>query len=244
LEAASVSAREDLACGRPRRVELDARAHRRRQRHAAQVTTLGAGRLRLDDLIDHCGIVLEQRQRLEARLADRQVDDRLAIGPILDLAGLRLVDGLGYIVGHGADLRVRHQALRAEHTPQASDLRHLIGGGDRHVEIGPTRLDPLGKVIGADEVGAGLLRLAGLLTLGEDGDGDVAAGAVRERQRPAELLVRMADIDAEADMQLDRLVEAGRGQRLQQADGLGRVVVVVAIDPLDRSAESLASRHG
>ena len=65
----------------------------------------------------------------------------------------------------------------------------------------------LGEVGGADDVGAGLLGLAGLVALGEDGDADVAAGAVREHERAAELLVGVADVEPEAEVHLDRLVE-------------------------------------
>ena len=49
--------------------------------------------------------------------------------------------------------------------------------------------------------------LARLVALGEDGDALVAAGAVREHQGAAELLVGVADVEAEAEVRLDRLVE-------------------------------------
>ena len=54
------------------------------------VAALGAGGLGADDLVDHRGVVLEQRLLGEADLADREVDDRLAVGPVLDLARLGL----------------------------------------------------------------------------------------------------------------------------------------------------------
>ncbi len=88
------------------------------------------------------------------------------------------------------------------------------------------------------------LGLAGLVALGEDGDGDVAAGAVRQRERAAELLVGVTDVDAEPDVDLDGLVEAGAGGLLEQRDGLGRLVVMVAVDLLVGGAEPLASLVG
>ena len=60
---------------------------------------------------------------------------------------------------------------------------------------------------GADEIGAGLLGLAGVVALGEDGDGDVLAEPVGHRQGAAQLLLGVADVDAEAHVDLDRLVE-------------------------------------
>ena len=56
----------------------------------------------------------------------------------------------------------------------------------------------------ADLVGAGAQRLLGLLALGEDGDADDLAGAVREDDRAADHLVGVARIDAEAEVGLDR----------------------------------------
>ena len=88
-----------------------------------------------------------------------------------------------------------------------------------------------GQVLAADEVGAGGLGVAGLLALGEDGDGDVLAEPVGQRQGAAQLLLGVADVDAEQDVQLDRLVEFGAGGLLDQRDRLGRRVGAVALRP-------------
>ena len=110
----------------------------------------------------------------------------------------------------GADLRVGHLARRAEDAAEAADDRHHVRRRDRDVEVGEALLDALGEVLGADDVGAGLLGLARLVALGEDGDRDVLAEAVRQRDRAAQLLVGVADVQAGADVHLDRLVELGR----------------------------------
>ena len=65
----------------------------------------------------------------------------------------------------------------------------------------------VGEIGRADDVRAGLLGLARLLALGEDGDARLAAGAVREHQRAAQLLLGVADVEAEVEVHLDRLVE-------------------------------------
>ena len=56
-------------------------------------------------------------------------------------------------------------------------------------------LDLLGEVGGADEVGARLLGVAGLVALGEDGDGDVLAEPGGQGEGSAQLLLGVADVD-------------------------------------------------
>src|SRR6185312_6494398 len=92
----------------------------------------------------------------------------------------------------------------------------------------------------ADHVRPGLLRLAGLVALGEDGDPLFAAGAVRQHHRPAQLLVRVADVQPEVQVHLDRLVELRRRRRLQEPDGLDRRVELLAVDRAARLAVPLA----
>ena len=74
----------------------------------------------------------------------------------------------------------------------------------RDVELEPAGLDLLDQVVAADLVGAGAERLLGLLALGEDGDPDDLAGAVREDDRAADHLVGVARVDAEPEVRLDR----------------------------------------
>src|SRR4051812_17359993 len=71
----------------PRRVDLDAGAHRRGHHHRAEVPALGRGRLGADELLDDGLVVAEQLLVGERGLADRHVHDRRAVGAVLDLAG-------------------------------------------------------------------------------------------------------------------------------------------------------------
>ena len=103
-------------------------------------------------------------------------------------------------------LRVRHQPARAEHTAEPTDVPHLVGGRDRDVEVGEALFDLLGEVVGADDVRTGGRGLVGLRATGEDGDLDVLAQAVRQGDRAAQLLVRVADVQSEAEVHLDGLV--------------------------------------
>ena len=70
-------------------------------------------------------------------------------------AALGVLDGLGDVRRHGADLRVRHQAARAQHLTETADQGHHVRGGDDAVEVHEAALDPLDQVLGADDVGAG-----------------------------------------------------------------------------------------
>src|SRR3954453_16619947 len=71
-------------------VDLDAGTHGRGERDRAQVAALGRGRLCAHELVDQRGVVLEQRALLERCLADWKMDDRGAIGAVLEAAGLGL----------------------------------------------------------------------------------------------------------------------------------------------------------
>src|SRR5262249_17153371 len=91
-------------------------------------------------------------------------------------------------------------------------------------------LDLLREVGRADDVRARLLGLARLPALGEDGNACGAAGAVREHQRPPELLLGVADVEAEAEMRLDALVQLPAPQLVEQAYRLGWRVELLAVD--------------
>ena len=94
-----------------------------------------------------------------------------------------------------------------EHLAEPADLAHEVGRGDGGVELHPAALHPLDEILGADDVGAGLARLALLLALGEHGHPHGLADAVRQHDRAAHHLVGVLGIDAEAEREIDRLVE-------------------------------------
>ena len=106
-----------------------------------------------------------------------------------------------------AGLRVRHQATRAEHAAELADLTHQVGRRDRDVEVEEAALDPLHEIVGADDVGARGLGLAGRVALGEHGDPRRSSRCRRQRHRAAEHLVGLAGVDPEPERDLDRLVE-------------------------------------
>src|SRR6266511_1490412 len=120
---------------------------------------LRRGRLGADDLLDDGGVVLEQLPLLEALLPDRQVDVGAAIGAVLELARLRVVDGLGDVERDGSRLRGRHRAARPEDAAELSYRPHHVGRRHRDIEVVEPLLDLLGEISRADDVGTGVLRL-------------------------------------------------------------------------------------
>src|SRR3954454_5396451 len=226
------------------RVDLDAGTHGRGQGDRLDVAALGPPRLRADDLLDQRVVVAEQLRVVEARLADRQVDVGGAVGAVLDLAGLGLLDGLGDVQRHRADARVGHLALGAEDAPEPADDRHQVRRRDGDVEVGEAALDALGEVLGADDVRARVLGLLDLVALGEDGDRDVATEAVGQRDGAAQLLVGVADVQPGPDVDLDGLVELRALGLLDEGDRLGGRVLALAVDLAPGVEELLAvTRH-
>jgi hypothetical protein len=143
------------------------------------------------------------------------VDVARLVHPELHLTGLGLPNGAPDVEGHGAQLGVGHEATRAQHLAQAPDLAHEVGGGDGGVEVHEAALDLLHQVLGADHVGAGLPGFALLVALGEHRHAHALADAVREHHGPANHLIGVLGVDAQAEGQVHRLVELGARHRLE-----------------------------
>src|SRR5437016_4615738 len=178
------------------RVDRHARPHRRRDGERPEVGPLRGRGLRPHDRLDHGHCVRHQVLGGERVLADRRVHVPGLVHPKLDLARLRLAHRASDVEGHGAELRVRHEAARTEHFAEPADLTHEVGRRDGRVELHPTALDALDEVFGAHDVGARLARLALLVTLREDRDTHRLANAVRQHHRTPHHLVGMLAIDA------------------------------------------------
>src|SRR5215204_5785775 len=182
-------------------IDVDSGAHRARQRDRADVAALRRGRLGPDDLLDDGGVVLEQLSLVEALLPDRQMDVCAAIGAVLELARLRVADGLGDVEGDGSRLRVRHFAAGPEDATELSDRPHHVGRRHRDIEVVEPFFDLFGEVGRADDVGTGVLgfldrlvELGALLFLQELDrlEGRVRALAVDVRERLAVALAVLA----------------------------------------------------
>ena len=182
----------------------------------------------------------EQHGLLEAGLAEGDMDDAALVHLELHAAGLDLRDRALEVEGDGARLRVRHQAAPAEDAAQLADHAHHVGRRERDVELEVAGLDLLDEILAADLVRAGAERLLRLVALGEHEDADGLAHAVRQDDGAADHLVRVAGIDAEADVGLDGRVELDLRGLLEQVDRLLGLVGGLAVDELDQLVVALA----
>jgi hypothetical protein len=146
---------------------------------------------------------------------------------------LALRTACGDVGRHRADLRVRHQAARAQDLAQRADDAHRVGRGDDDVEVHLAGLDLGGQVFHADDVGAGGLGFFGLGALREHGDALGLAGAVGHHDGAAHDLVGLLGVDAELHRDVDRFVELGGGAFLDQRQ---RVVERVQLGAVDLAA--------
>src|SRR6476469_668048 len=225
-------------------VHLDAGAHRRRDGDLLDVAALGAGRLETQHLVEGGGVVLRALDLGEGRLADDEVQVRVAVDAELDLAALDVRDGLGDVGGHRAGLRVRHERARAEDATEATDLDHHVGGGDDGVEVEPAAGDLLDQLVATDVVGAGLTGGLGLVGVREHQDAGGLAGAVRQVDGAAHHLVRLAGVDAETHDDVHGLVELLLAGALRDLDRGQRGVELVLVERVRRRAVGLAALHG
>ena len=79
-------------------------------------------------------------------------------------------------------------------------------------------------------VHAGGARRVGVLALREHGDAHGLADAVRHHGRAADLLVRLAGVDAEVDGHVHAFAELGGGELLDHRDGLLDRVLLAGLD--------------
>ncbi|VDO17388.1 unnamed protein product [Brugia timori] len=148
----------------------------------------------------------------------------------MHLAGLGVLHGGRDVGRHGADLRVRHQAARAEDLAERTDHAHRVGSGDHDVEGHVARLDHGSQVVHADDVGAGGLGFFSLGALGEHGHALGLAGAVGQHDGATHDLVRLLRVDAELHGHVDRFVELGGGGFLDDGDRVSQRVQLGAVD--------------
>src|SRR3546814_19979894 len=111
-------------------VDPDARAHGWRERDLADVAALGRGGLGPLDLVEDGTAVGLQGRQIEADLADRHVPVAVAVGAVLDLAALELLNRLPDVHGDPAGLGAGHRATGAETPAQLAHERPGGRGGD------------------------------------------------------------------------------------------------------------------
>src|SRR5437773_2238587 len=75
---------------------------------------------------------------------------------------------------------------------------------ERGIEVGPAVRHALHQVVATDNVGAGLLGLPRPVADSENRDATLVAGAIGQDNRTADHLLRVAGVNPEPDVRLDR----------------------------------------
>src|SRR5207302_2830208 len=132
---------------------------------------------------------------VERRLADRHVDDAVAVDPELHAPALDVAHRLGDVEGHRPGFGIGHHAARTKDLSQPPDHAHHVRSGEGDVEVDLSALHLLDQLLAADEIGPGVERLAHLLPLSEHRDPAHLAGAVGKHHAAAHHLVGVTRID-------------------------------------------------
>lgn len=112
---------------------------------------------------------------------------------------------------------------RRTHPRNLADERHDVGRCDRLCEVELALRNGVNEVLGADQRCARGARLLRLVAARKDGDADGLARPKGQLRDAADVLRRLARVDAELHLHLDRLVEIGTRRSSRDAHGLLRV---------------------
>ena len=154
------------------------------------------------------------------------------IQPEFDFSGFGLVNQPRQILGwrHCARLGIWHQAARAQDAPKTPHRTHHFRHGDSNIEPGPAILDFLDGLFICDEVHPGLFRQARALSLDERQNAHSLAKPVWKLHRGAHLLVRLACIDTQPDVNFNGFIEVRSGALLGQFHRLTGGVELVSLN--------------
>ncbi|BCI91177.1 hypothetical protein NIIDMKKI_63830 [Mycobacterium kansasii] len=164
----------------------------------------------------------------------------MLVHPEVDFAALDVGDGLGDVGRDGAGLGVGHQAARAQHPGDATDLGHLVGRRDRGVEVQEPALNLLDQVVTADNIGSGGDGSIGLFPYREHRDPGGLTGAVGQVDGAADHLISLARVHPEPNRHLYGRILLGRRRLLGELGRLQRRIELAAIHLLGGGAVCLA----
>jgi hypothetical protein len=139
---------------------------------------------------------------------------RLAVGQAeLHAAALDLLDHLRdvLVVDDRTRLGAGHETAGTQHRAKPADHAHHGLRGDDRIELHETAADALRHFFATHVVGTGLLGGASRLALGEDQHPDIAPRAMGQCHDPTHLLIGVARVHSETQVQLHGFIEFGVG---------------------------------
>ena len=150
---------------------------------------------------------------------------------IFHFPGFNFVHGFGNIGSNGTGFGVGHQAAGPQDTTEFTDNAHHIGGSDDNIEIKPVFFgDFFDHVFGANVIRAGGFGFFGFFAFGENEHFLAAAGAVGKNHRASDLLVSLAGVQIQTNMQFNGFVEFRSSGFFQKAECFGRFIQILSVE--------------
>src|SRR5690606_32580671 len=118
---------------------------------------------------------------------------------------------------------------RTQHLTQLTHDTHRIGSGDDHVVVQVATLHLSGQIVHADTLGTSSLGGFGSRTLGEHGNADALAGAIRQHGSATNHLVGLARVNAEVDGDVHGFLELAGRQFGEQRGGFFEAVLLARL---------------
>ncbi len=161
------------------------------------------------------------------------MDDVRLVQAVFNLTGLNLRNGLSQIWGDRTGFRCRHKTFGAEDLTQAADDAHHVGRGDDDVVIKEVfLLDSVHHILRANVIGAGVKGFLLTIFLAEDKDLAGFARAVGQDDGAADLLIGVTGVNAQLDMEFDRLVKLGLRRVDDKAERVGCIILLCSVNEL------------
>ena len=213
-----------------RQLDLDAWAHGRGDCDPAQVLTLGTGRLCLLDGVNKCLDVLLQSIFRERHLANTSMNDTGLFDAELNSATLGVVNCGLDVRSYRTDLRVRHQAARAENLTETTDERHHVRCSNDCIEVDLAALDFLDEFFCTNDVCTSCLGFFSLVTTCEHGNADSLARTVRQNAHAADHLVSVTRVNTQIHGDFDGFIEFRLGVVFENFNSSFNAVEGIAVN--------------
>ena len=160
------------------------------------------------------------------------MDNGCFVQSVFHFTGFGVIDRLCHVHGDRAALRVRHEAFRSQDSGDSADNAHHVRGSDADVKTKPVFVLDFGDhFFGAHKIRAGGCRLVGFCAFGDYQHFLRTAGAVRQYQHAADLLIRLFRVNAQFDVKFHRFVELGfcqlAGEAYRVFDFVSRIVYLL-----------------
>src|SRR5690606_3671456 len=213
-------------------IDDQSRTHGGAQGHALDVDTFGGGRLQTLEVRQQRLDVLLELTGFKDDLAHGAVNDAVLVGTETHHTRLGILDSGRDVRSNGAELGVRHEATRTEYLAQLTHNTHRIRRGDNHVIVQVAAFHLGSQLVHTSAIGASSQSCFGSRALGEHGNANGLAGAVRQNGCTTNDLIGFTRINTQADGDIEGFGELNGRQFGQQRCSLFETVLLARFDLL------------